>query len=206
MLLLLVCSWLTLPLAPLNPIAQDTVAPASIHVTAGLSGPTAVLSAGPEIAAKYELLVTHPLIVRAEGSYHLSAFNSPLYPRGDFKSASLALDVLCYRGTDILLAYLGAGVVYSFNSFNPTETSADSLSRNWGVTDLKVTDAFGYRLTFGLRLQRSYSIEMAITESRPQLQYIRSHGPASYSSRNQSQLRTGGFRLSVGYLFSLRRR
>ncbi len=199
---LLLTAWLCLPVAPLNPIEEDTLAAINLHFTAGISGPNGVVSTGPEISAKYEMRVLHPLILRGAVEYKYGKMSSKLYPQGGLHTSTLSLETLYYRGTNHLTGYIGGGVVYAFNWFRPTTATADSLRAMENVTDVNVSEQIGYRITLGLRYYRSYSLEVGITELRPDIVKQEDTGQASFSKKYR-QTKTGSFRITVGYLLPL---
>ena len=117
---------------------------------------------------------------------------------------TLSADALYYRGTDHMTGYIGIGVVYAVNHFNPWPGTADSLLACESVTSVDVDQQLGYRLTLGLRYHRSYSFEIGITELYPDF-VKHSAGTDGHSVRSYHTTRTGGFRVTFGYLLPLRR-
>ncbi len=201
---LLIATWLCLPLAPLNPIDEDTLASINAHVTVGMASPNGIVSTGPEVSAKYEMLVIHPFVLRGEVDGKYGRVTSNLFPQGDLYTLTLALDALYYRGTDHLTGYIGVGAVYAFNHFHSHTDTADSLRTYENVTAVDVEQQLGYRLTLGIRYHRSYSLEIGITELRPDFikQHVEDNGVIS---RTRHATRTGGFRITLGYVFPLKR-
>jgi len=204
MYLLLLTSWLCLPLAPLNPIEEDTLASINLHFAAGVSGPNGIVSTGPEISARYEMLVLHPLFVRGGIDYRYAKMNSGLHPKGNLHTTTLSLETLYYRGTDHLTGYIGGGIVYTFNWFNLTTAAADSLWTNESVTNVDVNPQTGYRITFGLRYHQSYSLEVSVTELRPDIVKRSTTGRTNFYEEYR-ETRTGSFRITLGYLLPLAR-
>ena len=200
----LLVSWLCLPLAPLNPLEQDTLASVNLHFSAGMSGPNGIISFGPEISTKYEVLVVHPLVLRGALDYRYGKMKSNLYPKGDIHTTTFAIEALYYHGTNYMTAYVGLGAVYAFNWFSPSATTSDSLWINERITDIDLAQQFGYRITLGLRYLRSYSVEIGITELRPDLiKWGRTE--IDDISKEHQQIRTGSFRITFGYLLPLSR-
>ena len=76
MLTLLFTCFLTLPLYPLNPVEQDTLAMMNLHVTAGFNAPNRFGSISPELTGKYEMLFKHPFVVRAACDYRYGTVSS----------------------------------------------------------------------------------------------------------------------------------
>jgi hypothetical protein len=197
---LLIAGWLCAPLAPLNPLEQDTLPSQTIHITAGVAGLGGIVSAGPEIALKYEALVIHPFILRGGCDLKYAQTVSKFFPKGNLYSAALSVDALYYRGTDRLTGYVGLGVVFAGGSFAPSPATADSLFRYEHVTAVDVKPKLGYRITLGLRVHRWYSFELAITEICPDF-VKHASGPEGVASRRFETARTGGFRFTVGRVF-----
>ncbi|UCD63591.1 MAG: hypothetical protein JSW34_12735 [Candidatus Zixiibacteriota bacterium] len=194
---------MSLPLYPLNPTVQDTLNHMNLHVTAGMNGPSSVVSGGPELTVKYEMLFNHPFVLRAALDYRYGEVSSATFPDGDMHRAILSGEWLYYRGTDRLTGYLGVGIVWSLNHFTPSPATADSLLTNFGITDVSVSDAVGFRITAGLRILRSYSIEIGITETNPKYIYYSQLSPDRFSLAGQ-RFRFNDFRVTVGYLFTLK--
>ena len=72
---LIFTAWLALPIAPLNPVAEDTLTATNIHISAGVTTPNGVLSTGPEISVKYEMLAVHPMVVRGSIDFKYAKTN-----------------------------------------------------------------------------------------------------------------------------------
>lgn len=200
---LLLTAMLGLPLYPLNPIEQDTISLMNLHLTAGIDGPNAVVSAGPQLTAKYEWVVEHPFIVRVAFDCRAGQTHSILYPSGNLRNGTISVEGLYYRGTDRLTGYIGAGVVYAMYSFSASDGAADSLKTELGVANIAVSDVFGYRITAGLRIHKSYSIEVGITEVKPKFVFTRRYSETRYGLIKE-QVRLNEFRVSFGYLLTLK--
>lgn len=203
MLTLILTSLLSLPLYPLNPVDQDTLAAANLHFTLGVSGPNAIVSSGPELSLKYEMLIDHPFVVRAAADYRFGSVTTRLFPNGQMHTGTASVEGFVYRGTDKLTGYMGAGVVYSYNYFKLKSAAADSLVTNHGITDVRIKNTFGYRFTLGMRIQRSYAIEFAVTEIRPDFVYVSRTSPSQYSEMAEP-IRLNDVRLSFGFLLPFR--
>ena len=199
---LLMTSWLCLPLAPLNPIAEDTLAPLNLHFTAGVNGPNGIVSVGPIMSGNLELLIIHPFMIRATTDIAYGRTRSHLFPQGHLWSMTVGGDAIYYRGTDRLTGYVGAGGFLSTHLFYPFRETADSLSVSEGVTDVDLLQAWGYRLILGLRYHRSYSLELAVSELTPDFRKTVSRGSNS-ESRSYQTTHTGSFRITLGYLFRI---
>jgi hypothetical protein len=197
---LLLAGWLCAPLAPLNPLEQDTLPSQTIHITVGMAGPGGIVSTGPELGFKYEALVIHPFVLRGGGDLKYARTTSNLFPKGNLYSAALSCDALYYRGTNRLTGYVGIGAVFAASHFVSSSTTADSLLQHEHVTSVDMRPKLGYRITLGLRVHRWYSLELAITEIRPDF-VKHGVGPNGVTSRLLESTRTGGFRFTVGRVF-----
>lgn len=205
LLLISLASFAAAPLAPLNPIEQDTLPGQTLHFSAGFTSPNGIVSAGAEVSAKYEMMVLHPWVIRGGLDLKYAQTVSNLYPRGDLLSTTASLDALYYRGTDHLMGYIGLGAVYTMNHFSSSPATADSLFLFESVTDVDISRQWGYRVTLGMRFHSRYSLEIAVTELRPD--FIK-HGirPGGTISRAFQNTRTGSFRITLGYVIPLSRR
>jgi len=201
--ILLLATMLSLPLYPLNPVQQDTLSFMSLHITGGVDGPNGILSAGPELSAKYEMLFYHPLILRAAFDYRFGKVNSVLYPQGDLRAGTFSAEVLYYRGTKRMTGYIGGGIVFARHSFDMREHAADSLVRSEGITNVEVSNVVGYRITTGLRFRHNFSLEISMTDIRPDFLYITRTSSDRYTLVRK-QVRFNDFRVSFGYLFTLK--
>lgn len=203
MLALLMAAMMSLPLYPLNPVEEDTLATINAHLSMGFRAPTDVVSAGPEVSAKYELLVMHPVVMRTSVDYGYGELSSKQYPRGPLHSASVALEGFYYRGTDELTGYIGAGVLFSYYSFSPNSYASDSLRSNFGIRDVSIGSAPGFRITLGLRYESVYAMEFTVTEVRSNMKYVR-EAAASVVGEREQEIRLSDIRLTFGYLFTIR--
>jgi hypothetical protein len=199
---LLLATWLTLPIAPLNPVKEDTLSDMSVHFTAGLSNPNGIVTAGPIFSVNYEMLVLHPFMVRGTVDFRYGRMRSNLFPQGHLWSTMLGADAIYYRGTDYLTGYIGFGFVYAFHNFVPFDATADSLRVNEGVVDVDMKQKWGYRLILGLRYHKSYSLEVGVVELEPDFR-ITGADSNSMETRSYQTTRTGSFRITLGYLFEI---
>ena len=195
-------SWLCLPIAPLNPVEEDTLAAMNLHIAAGVSNPNGIVSVGPNLSTRWEMLAIHPLMVRGTADLTYGRMNSNLFPKGHLYAATFGTDLVYYRGTDRLTGYIGLGVVYGLHHFRMFDETADSLFVNELVTEVDLQQQFGYRLTLGLRYHKSYSIEVAIVEMEPDFKKTGTDGNGG-ATRSYQTTRTGNFKVSLGYLFEI---
>jgi len=200
---LLFATLVSLPIYPLNPVQQDTVSFINLHVTAGFNGPSSIITSGPELTFKYEMVIAHPFILRSAFDYRYGTVSSIHYPDGDLHRGTFSAEGIYYRGTEKLTGYFGLGLVWSTFSYHLSEGAADSLRTNFGISEVGITSVPGYRITAGLRIHRSYSIEIGLTDTRPDYVYTIRHDANSFSVGSK-QIRFNDFRVSLGYLFSLK--
>lgn len=210
---LLMAGWLCLPLAPLNPTGQDTISAMNLHVTAGIGSPNGVISAGPSFGVKWEWQVVYPVVVRSSFDYDYSKVNTTLFPNddlngvltdGDLHSATLGLDGLYYHGTNALTGYIGAGVIYGFHYFRADGRTDRDILAQFGVNRITMTQKPGYRLILGLRYHQFYSLEIVVTEVRPDFQFTRNVAGPGFASSNE-ETRLSNFRVTFGYLWTIKR-
>jgi hypothetical protein len=199
---LLLVSWLCLPIAPLNPIEEDTLAAYNLHIAVGLSNPNGIISAGPTLSAAFEMLLVHPIMARATVDFKYGRVSSNLYPKGDLYSMIYGVDAIYYRGTNHLTGYIGFGFIYAFHHFEFSASAADSLLRTESVIAVDVQQEFGYRLTLGLRYHRSYSLEISVSELYPDIKKTGVDAVGG-ESRMYEETRTGSFNVALGYLFEI---
>jgi hypothetical protein len=199
---LILAMFLLAPIVSKNPVAQDTIAAANIHLTAGVRPGNYIIGEGVEGGLKFEYLLFHPIILRASADYSHSNMESFRYPDGKIQSLDVSTEAILYRGTKKLTAYLGGGVVYSFNHFDLKKQLEDSLFTNSGIYNTDIENKYGYRLTMGFRFREHYSLEFGYQESRPNFMF---HGVSTAGKRviiyKESKLSV--VRFTVGYLFSL---
>lgn len=213
MLELLMAGWLCLPLAPLNPVQQDTLDQMAIHGFVGMHTANATVATGPEAGLKYEVLAIHPLLLRGGLEYRFGQLRSATVPDGDLHEFNLSTDAIYYRGTNRLTGYLGIGVVFSYGVFNALPSVIDSLLQgNLNDDPLNpVIDArvgveakIGYRITLGLRFRETMSVEVCITEVRPQFVYKQTYASTARSEFRED-FRNNSFSVTVGYVIPLLR-
>lgn len=132
-------------------------------------------------------------------------------PDGDFHDFNFSFDAIYYRGTNRLTGYVGIGAVFSFGSFNPERSVIDSLldaflnddPLNPAISaDVGIEAEIGYRITLGLRLREKYSLEVNITEIRPQFVY-RQTFVSSVRSEFREEFRNNSFSVTLGYVLPL---
>ena len=203
MLAIICAAFLTLPLYPLNPVEQDTVSTINLHLTAGVSSHSGMISAGPELTAKFEYLFNHPFIFRSSLDYIYGEIKSNNYPNGTMHRQSLSTEVVYYRGTKKITAYLGLGIVYGRGIFNLSDSSFFDDETDGIPQEINVGHALGYRFLMGLRFKHKYSIEVTITEISPSFIYFRRTSATSYSEE-EFEFRANYFKVSLGYLFKLK--
>jgi hypothetical protein len=200
---LVLATLMSLPVYPLNPTSQDTVTYMNLHVTVGLNGPGSLMSTGPELTAKYEMMIVYPVILRGAFDYRYGAVNSTVYPNGDLHRAMFSMEGMYYRGTKKLTGYVGAGLVWSVYNFSIATADAESLYVSHGFTNVAIEEAFGYRITAGLRLHEVYSLEIGLTDTRPSFLYTQRLDDDRYAVYHR-KVRLNDFRISLGYLFHLK--
>lgn len=199
---LLMTSWLCLPIAPLNPIEEDTLASTNLHFSTGVVSPNDIVSVGPVVSAKYEMLMVHPFMMRATVDFEYGRITSYRFPQGNLYSMMFGTDAIYYRGTNRLTGYIGFGLVYALHHFVSFQKSADSLLTNEGVTSVDLEHKLGYRLTLGLRYHKSYSLEISVVEIRPSFKKTGVDARGG-ETRSYLPIRTSGFRITIGYLFEI---
>ena len=202
MYVLLIAIWLMSPAFPLNPVQQDTLNNVNIHLTVGISGPTRLITPGPEVTAKYEVMFHHPFVLRVAFDYRYGKMNSNLYPKGIFHGTTISADIFYYRGTNKMTGYLGIGVVYVKNIVTLPNNLSESMYITDNIIDIYMLSQLGYRLTFGLRFHRNYSFELAITEVSPTL-VTKTHISKNQFSIRSEEIRLNNVRFTIGYLIPL---
>lgn len=199
---LILTSLLSLPVFPLNPTAVDTLNSSNFHITAGVSGPSDLSSAGPEFTLKYELLFYHPIVLRAGVEYSRGRVTKLRFPKGDFHGINTSAEILFYRGTNSMMGFVGFGLVYNQSYLNMDGSVADSLFAAENISDVYLQGNAGYRFIFGLRKSRLWSFEIRMTDIRTDLVYLRDLGAYRYSTQ-KARVRLSDFRITLGYLIEL---
>ena len=202
MITAIIATWFLAPIAPLNPIGQDTLPSISVHIAAGVSIPNGVISSGQELFGNYEMRVIHPFVVRLGVALQHKSLTSKAYPKGDINNIDLSIGGIYYRGTNNLMGYLGVSAIYGINFFEPSSRSIDSLNVTEGVTDMSMGRKLGFGVTLGLRIKKVYSFEVNITEMYPSLRKQSQLGSSAFSQSGEP-IRTGTFRLTFGYVWSI---
>lgn len=188
---------------PLNPTAEDTLNSMNLHVTAGVSGQSGMISAGPEFTLKYEYLFNHPFVFRTSFEYLTGEIDAVNYPNGDVTRTAVSTEVLYYKGTQKLTAVVGIGAVLGMGSFELKEADFFDQRENGVPRDISLSDTFGYRFLLGLRLHHRYSIEIVVTDISPSFIYYDQTGTTSFSEE-KINFKANYIKLSLGYLFHLK--
>ncbi len=195
--------WMCLPIAPLNPIEQDTLPAMALQVSAGVTSPNHIVSTGPELSLKYELLATHPLVLRTSLDYQFGSTRTTLWPGGTLHQASIELTAFYYRGTDKLTGYIGAGPVFRFGYYNLSSTAKDSLWAEDQIDEVSLKQALGYRIFLGMRFSKVYVLEVGVSEVESDIVYHRR--PASNVEATYGEsTKLSAFRITFGYLWTLK--
>ncbi len=194
------------PIVSKNPVEQDTLATFNIHIAAGVRTANDIVKSAPEFGAKIEYLLVHPLVLRTSVDYGFSSVKNSRYPLGDRRSFDIAAEAFIYRGRKKITAYLGAGAVYSVNSFKAEGrymdtifTVTDTIVRS--ISRIEIEDKYGYRFMLGIRIQEKYSFELGYQEIRPNfLLYSPQESDRYNIFYRPSKLST--LRITLGYIFS----
>ena len=211
MLELLLAGWLCLPLAPINPVRQDTLDIMAVQIFGGAHTGNETVHTGPTVGLKYEVLPVHPLVLRSGLEYRFGQVRGLNLPAGDLHELYASADVIYYRGTNRLTGYLGVGLLIGFASFSPLESVRDSLlDLDWGLDpndpitqfDVDTETEWGYRLTLGLRFRETVSFEINITEIRPQFIYRVSTRDLNRTEIRE-EFRNNSFNVTFGYVISI---
>jgi hypothetical protein len=195
---------LALSIYPLNPIPEDTINAVNAHVAIGVVAPNGIIDAVPELSGHLEASVAHPFVVRSSVDFRYSSVATSQWPQGNLFSTTLSTDLLYYRGTDRLTAYFGVGVLYALNSFDVDKKELDSLYALDGITDVRFENNLGIRLTIGMRFRARYSVEIAFTRMDAGFIYDRRLSATMFAF-NRREVSLNDARVSVGYIFPLRR-
>lgn len=202
MLSLVVATFIALPLYPVNPIRQDTLALLNAHVTAGITAPDGIVNTGLELTSKWELVLVHPILIRAGIDYRFGPIMALRFPDGILHGSTLSLEALVYRGTNRMTGFVGGGIVLNKYFLHMTRAAADSMMANYHIYGVYVDPALGYRISMGLRLRRAFSIELAVTALSTDFLFRESLGLHRYSQRHEPA-RFRDFRVSLGYVFPI---
>ena len=210
MFTLIMSAWLMLPMAPINPIEQDTLSAINLHITAGMSGSGGNISPGPEISAKWEMLAIHPILIRSSIDYRYGEFSDRFFEyqqnigkfKGQLHQFNISTDFIYYRGTDYMTGYIGLGPILTLGDIKPTVASLDDFREMYDYVDFSLKPKVGYRITLGLRYQQVYSLELVITEVHPDYLITTSTGTNSYLQRTR-EVNFSGIKVTFGYLFTL---
>lgn len=199
---LLLATLLSLPLYPINPIQQDTVAMLNAHVTAGIIAPNGIITTGFEATSKIEMALVHPAIVRVGIDYRAGSLHARRYPGGVLHGATFSAEALFYRGTNRLTGFIGGGVVLAKYFVDLSGDAADSLMSNHKIYGMYVQPKFGYRFTAGLRIRSAVSIEIGLTSITTDFLYRQSTGTNTYHQW-RVPVKFRDFRVSIGYVLPI---
>ncbi len=192
-----------LPIFPLNPTQNDSVSTMNVHFTAGVVSPSELISAGPELTVKYELLFSHPFIIRTGLDYRFGRMSQLKYPKGGYHGFTFSAECLHYRGSHKMKGFAGAGVVYNYSRVSPDNPEFDSIMVLQQIDNVRIDKRLGYRIIFGVRRSDLWSIELRVTDIRTNLVYERDLAPNRYSLQRQ-KIKLSDIRFTVGYLLPLR--
>lgn len=201
MIAYLFASLLALPIYPLNPTVQDTVAVSNIHMTIGINGPNRVAGVSPEITLKYEWLIDHPYLVRLSAGYTNSLIDSRFYPNGTLHGFTIVSEIMAYRGSNKLMAFVGTGPMLSLGVLNLTSRATDSLKNEHNITQVMFKPNFGYRLSFGLRYHRVYSLEISMSRYKANFLYRQTFSNGTLAEY-YDDAKISDVRITIGYLFN----
>jgi hypothetical protein len=196
---LLLATLISLPLYPVNPIKQDTVAVMNAHFSVGVSAPNGIINTGVEGSARYEFMVFHPFVVRGGLEYRIGSMSSRKYPEGYLHGMTMSAEILGYRGTNRLTGFFGGGLVLNKYFLHMTGAATDSLSSNFGIDEVGVEPALGYRITMGLRVKSNTSVEVNVTSFNTDFLYKTWLSPTQYR-QERDPVRFRDFRVTFGYL------
>jgi len=199
---LLLTGILTLPLYPLNPVEQDTLPPANIHVSVGAASPNELLPFTPVLSTKTEWLLFHPIVFRPSVDYRFSDTRNGNMPDGFMHQVVFSMETFAYRGTHDLTGYVGFGLLWAINDYDLDSRAADSLLLNEDLAKVTLDNSFGYRLSMGIRWSRVYSIEVNVTELDSRMHFTSSTVGSVFRTYSE-EVDLGDFRINFGYLFSL---
>ncbi len=200
---LIITALASLPVFPLNPTQNDTLNSMNFHFTAGVVSPSELISAGPELTFKYEILYHHPFVLRTGLDYRFGRMNQLKYPKGDYHSFTFSAEWLHYRGSHKMKGIAGAGLVYNYSHVLPDDPESDSIMALKQISDVEMDKRIGYRIILGLRRFDLWTFEVRITDIRTNLVYRRDLGPNLFSLEKQ-KIKLSDIGVSVGYLLPLR--
>lgn len=192
------------PIISKNPVIQDTVNDINFHLTLGVRPGNYIQQCGPEIGAKLEYLLFHPVIIRSSADFNSAYIDDDRYPKGRRNSIDIAFETLIYGGRKRLTSFIGAGLVYSINFFDYDIYSGYGLDDIIGdriIDKTGLDNQYGYRLIMGFRFHEFYSLEFGYQESRPNFAMTGHNGDDNFTIYKKSKSST--VRLTVGCLIPL---
>ncbi|MFH1686825.1 MAG: hypothetical protein ABIE70_04810 [bacterium] len=199
---LLLATLLSMPLYPVNPIQQDTVAMLNAHITAGVSAPDGIISTGFEATSKIEMMLIHPVVVRAGLDYRAGSLRARRYPEGTLHGPTFSVEALYYRGTNRLTGFVGGGVVLTKYFVHLSGSAADSLMANHQIYGMYVEPKLGYRFSAGLRIRGAMSIEIGLTSVTTDFLFRKSTGLNTYRQWREP-VKFRDVRISIGYVLPI---
>lgn len=201
---LVLTALVSFPIFPLNPTQDDTANSMNIHFTAGVVSPSELISIGPEMTLKYELLFSHPIVLRTGLDYRFGRMNQLKYPKGDYHGFTFSAECLYYKGSHRMKGFVGAGIIYNYSKLIIDNTVTDSIMVIQQISDVRIDPRLGYRVIFGIRRSELWTFELRISDIRTNLVYQRDLGPNRYSLEKQD-IKLSDIRVSLGYLLPLKR-
>ncbi len=202
MLELILTGLLSLPLYPLNPVEQDTLPPANLHLSVGAASPTELLPITPLMSVRGEWMLFHPFVLRPSVDYRFGHTRQGNKPDGFMHQVVFGLEGFLYRGTSRLTGYAGFGLIWAVNDFDLDASAADSLQRNDNLAAVTLDNSFGYRISLGVRWSEVYSIEVNVTELDSRMHFTSQQVGAVFQTYSE-EVDLGDFRVNFGYLFNL---
>ncbi|HOP07244.1 MAG TPA: hypothetical protein PLF13_08135 [candidate division Zixibacteria bacterium] len=197
-------SLLTLPIWPVNPVKQDTAAFLAMEVTTGIIAPNGISATSGNLSTKLEMLIAHPFLIRAEVDYSIGSVMANRIPSGIIHGPTYGVQLVYYRGTNRMTGTVALGPVITTGMFRLSSAAADSLATNYNINDLSIRPAIGYRATFGLRIRRTFVIEVSLTSMLTDFVYREDLSPGRYTEITQEE-RQNDFRVSFGFIFDIKR-
>ncbi len=189
------------PIVSKNPVKQDTLALTNIHFTVGYRPANDMVGYGPEVGAKFEYLLFHPIIIRGSVNYSSCEVKNFRLPEGKNDAFDFCAETFLYRGTKELTAYFGGGLVYSLNHFQLTKQLSDSLFSQSSIYKTNIENKYGYRVIMGFRFREHYNFEFGYQESRPNFMFW-GYSPDNHKIIIYKDGKLSALRFTLGYIFS----